>query len=347
MIWSKLTTHHNSISQLRCKGGFLRLGVIQRMQFFIPVLLWNQHESGMVGSNNGWGLQTKNYLTQRQLLSGVVQNTLRNKKGRHTVGRFGRRLVLANQVGTCRVMRPTRVFSCPLRRARVKQQIRRTQIFGSLQKWVASQRLCFCSCWLFMSILFQHILKSFLIMTVQPCMLNLSQVGCTRIFYSPGCESCFCFLSLLVYLTQTQRSLHFEVLKRRWDTWDTLTDFKQLKWSMWSMSSKDFLPHQHACLNKNQLWMLSSNTARLQCSLHITGVIPWCLASLLDWSPCFLVVYPSYQHCTVDWIWNPNITSKLNPIIVMYNTSIYIYVQEEIGHILPSYYLLQDAFTLT
>ena len=35
----------------------------------------------MVGSSNGWGLQTKNYLTQRQLLSGVVQNTLRNKKG--------------------------------------------------------------------------------------------------------------------------------------------------------------------------------------------------------------------------------------------------------------------------
>ena len=76
--------------------------------------------------------------------------------------------------------------------------------------------------------------------------------------------------------------------------------------------------------NKNQLWMLSSNTARLQCSLHITGVIPRCLGSLLEWSPCFLVVYSSYQHCTVDWIWNPNITSKLNPIIVMYNTSIYI-----------------------
>ena len=209
------------------------------------------------------------------------------------------------------VMRPTRVFSCPLRRAQVKQQMRRTQIFGSLQKWVASQRLCFCSCWLFMS---DHDCSTMHVKSFSGWMY--SNLLLTRLW-------------IMFLFPQPSRVLDANPKKSSlWSPQTTVghmgyTDRFQTTQVIYVVNvfqrfptPSTRMPQTHT--NKNQAWMLSSNTARLQCSLHITGVIPWCLASLLEWSPCFLCTLLCTLHITiVNWIWNPNITSKLNPTIVI------------------------------
>ena len=143
MIWSKLTTHHNSISPLRCKG--VRFVLVSFNACNSSSLCYFEINMRVVwlwfGLNNGWGFPSKELADFfRQLLSGALYRTTR----------------------LVHVMKPTRVL-CPLRRAQVKQQMRRTHIFGSLQKSVASQRQLFLQLLtIHVHIFFQHILKSFL-----------------------------------------------------------------------------------------------------------------------------------------------------------------------------------------